>query len=179
VLVSDKSHLKNASGRRYTKGLFYEMTLEDKSSVSYTLKDRDYTDRRSGKTYPSLKRLYMEVADPTEYLFAEQHLDGWDHWLELVECTWFKDYADRWRSELEVKLRAEALRRIKLEAKSTSKNAFTANKLLLDGGWKDKSQGGSKPVGRPSKEAVKAAEAQMKFDELTDLDADARRLGLN
>ena len=150
---------KNASGRRYTKALFFETIMDsDKSTAVYTLKDQDHAG------LPSLNRLYLELADPTEYLYATKYLEVWEHWQELCACVWFEPYVDRWRVELELKLKAEALARIKAEARSTSKNAFTANKLLLDGGWIDKGSRAPGKVGRPSTAAVKAKEATLKLE---------------
>lgn len=145
---------RNATNGRYLKGLFYETTLADKSSVSYTLKDWDHTVEDT--TYPSLYRLYLEKEDLTEYEFANAYLDGWEHWEMLTNCNWFKPYVERWRKELSLKVKAKALSRLKAEAASSSKNAFVANRFLIEKGWVE-SEGSSKGRGRPSKEEVKAA----------------------
>lgn len=149
---------RNSSNGRYLKGLFYEMTSADKSSVSYTLKDWDHT--VDGIVYPSLYRLYLEMEDLSEYDFANTHLDGWEHWEMLTSCNWFKPYADRWRKELSLKLKARALNRLKAEAASSSKNAFLANKYLLEKGFVD-TQEGKPGRGRPSKDEIKKAAAEI------------------
>lgn len=144
------------------------MTLADKSSVIYTLKDTDH------KGYDSLYRLYMEVLDPTEYRFANSYLDGWGHWKQLSVCNWFKPYIDRWREELQLKIASEALTRIMAEASTDRKESFAANKYLLEKGWQPK---GADKVGRPSKEAIQDAASRMVKDNsrvLTDWD----RLGV-
>lgn len=140
------SKYTNESGTRLTKALFYETTLADKSQVVYTLKNEDH------KGYPSLYRLYMATYDPTEYTFATSYLQDWEHWLQLCECSWFKDYVQRWRQELSLKIASTALTRIIAEAGSDRREAFSANKYLLEKGWvpKDKDS-----VGRPSKEAIR------------------------
>lgn len=162
---------KNASGARYLRGLFFETTLEDKSSVVYTLKNFDHLG------YQSLYRLYMETGDPTEYKFATQYLDGWDHWEALCGCSWFKPYVEAWRRELEVKVRSAALAQIEqvshLDGDTKTKAlAFTANKYLLDGGWKPKGEG---KVGRPTKEAIKK-EAFRITQEAQDINEDYNRI---
>lgn len=145
------SLFKNDSGTWYTKALFYETTLADKSTVVFTLKDEDHMG------YPSLYRLYMECDDPTGYLCAITHLGGWEHWLKLKECDWFKEKLDRWNEELEVKLRAYALMRLVKEASNVgSKNYTEINKMLLNRGW-ILDEGGKRKRGAPSKQEIKDA----------------------
>jgi predicted transcriptional regulator len=163
---------RNAANGRYLKGLFYETTGADKSSVSYSLKDWDHS--VDGTVYPSLYRLYLELEDLTEYTFANTYLDGWEHWEMLSACNWFRPYAERWRKELSLKVKAVSLNRLKAEAASSSKNAFLANRYLIDKGWVEKD---SKAYGRgrPSKDEVKAAAEEIAVTERR-LDADYERL---
>lgn len=141
------SKYTNANGRPRTLGLFYETTDGDKTGVLYTLKDSDH------EGYPSLFRLYIECGDPTEYDFALAHLEGWRHWQLLSNAPWFVEYVERWRWELELKLRSGAVKRIIDEAKSEGRAKFQANKFLVDGGWRPPSD--KTPVGRPSQERIK------------------------
>lgn len=138
---------RDTNGRRLYKKLFFETTGggEDKAKVLYTLKDQDH------EGFPSLYRLYMSEADPTEYIFATKYFDSYDHWKSLSSREWIKEIVARWREELDVKIRADALKRIISESKSASKNSFVANKYLLEKGW---IQAGK---GRPSKESIQAA----------------------
>ena len=138
---------RSSIGSRYLKGLFYEEGSPlNKDSFLYTLKDKDT------KGYPSLYRLYMEKEDLTEWEFANEYLDGFEHWEMLCACNWFKPYVERWRRELELKLRARALSAIRDEATSESKNSYYANKFLLEGGWKEKSStSNDRGRGRPKK----------------------------
>lgn len=164
----DTNPFRIHTGQRLLRGLFYETTQLDKSSVVYTLKDRDH------EGYPSLYRLYMEHDDPTEYTFAIACLDGWDHWITLCRCTWFKPYISRWRTELEVRAKAKALVAIKALANNpTAKESYQANKFLISGGWKDRTQG--KGAGRPSKEDVRK-EAQRMAQDHKDIDDDFERI---
>lgn len=145
--VYQNHKFRDTNGRRLYKKLFFETTLggEAKDKVLYTLKDQDH------EGFPSLYRLYMQEADPTEYIFATKYFDSYDHWKGMTTRPWFKEIVARWREELDVKIRADALKRIIAESKSASKNSFVANKYLLEKGWI--SQG----KGRPSKEQVQAA----------------------
>lgn len=159
-----ENQFKKNHGKRYLLALFYETTLADKSTVVYSLKDEDYLG------YPSLFRLYMECADPTEYRFAMEHLDGYQHWEELCVCKWFKPHLTRWRKELALKLQSEALTEIvKIAKKTTDKNSYQANKFLLEKGWAKDSKG------RPSKEDVKARVEEMAENE-TKIISDFERL---
>lgn len=156
-------------GRRYLRGLFFETVTEDRSSVVYTLKREDHLG------YPSLYRLYIETADPTEYKFACQFLDGWSHWVELSNSDWFKPYIEEWRQELEVKLRSEALAQILSISLSPSHNAyFASNKYLLDGLWKPAD---AKKRGRPTKDSLRD-EIKRQAASLAEIEDDAQRLGL-
>jgi hypothetical protein len=146
---SKASPFKNSNGVRYTKGLFFE-TTPDNSTAIYTLKNEDHL------VYLSLYKLYMALEDPTEYLFAQEYLDGWEHWQAITRTNWFKPYVSRWRQELELKIKAIALRNIKAESRSSSKNALSANRYLLEKGWIDKS-----PRGRPSNEDISRRELEI------------------
>ena len=161
-----KPAFRNAQGVRFTKALFFETTLADKSSVVYTLKDQDH------EGFRSLYRLYIETKDPTEYRFATQYLDGWEHWTMLCECPWFRPYVARWREELYLLIASESLARIMAEAKTSSKESFTANRYLLERGWEPKE---SSKRGRPTKAAIKQ-EASRIASEGQQIDSDFNRI---
>lgn len=141
---------KNPSGRWLTNALFYELTLPDTREYAvFTLKEDDHDVK--GTTYISLKRLYLEARDPTEYQFAKTCLGGWSHWKELQESAKLKDEIEEWREELDVMLRSEGIiQTIKLATKADA--SFQATKYLTELGWKK--EGGK---GRPSKAQVKKA----------------------
>lgn len=142
---------KAHTGHLIYKGLFYEQTGADKSGVLYTLKSHDH------EGFPSLYRLYMEHDDPTEYSFAITCFDGWDHWEQLTKMGWFKPYLEKWRKELEIRVRSQALLQIRAKASTSDKEAYQAQKFLVSAGWKPSDA--RKGAGRPSKEEVaKAAE---------------------
>lgn len=160
---------KNSSGAHLLKSIFFEYDDITKSQAIYTLKDYDHT--VDGKLYPSLRRLYVELEDPTEYEFATKYLDSWSHWKKLSAASFFTEHLNDWREELSVRLRAQAVNRIKVESKSGSKAAFQANKFLVAGQWTEKSS----PVGRPTKEKIKS-EAEKLFKESSVVDDDFDRI---
>lgn len=141
------SEFRLSNRKRLLKGLFYETTMADKTGVKYTLKDEDHLG------FPSLSRLYLQSNDPTEYSFAVTHLESWDHWEMLCECNWFKPYIARWRRELEMKMKSEALSRIMSSAKQAGKDTLAANRFLIEKGWEPK-QGQTKR-GRPTKDEIR------------------------
>lgn len=143
----DKTKLLDVGGKPLTQSLFLEIGYTQ--YAIYTLKDVDY--EYNGKLYLSLKRLYIEKEDPTEYEFANEYLLGWQHWKRLCENKVIRKYIDEWREELEVKLRS---RGIKEAINAAEKGGFQAAKWLADRGWEQRG------AGRPSKDEV---EREKKF----------------
>lgn len=160
--MEDNPIYRASNGVYYTKQLFYEFADSDKSYVLYTLKDQDYMG------YPSLRRLYIEMDDQSEYQFANRYFAGWSHWKKLLRCPWFADYISEFREELQIKSSASYLTSIRLKALEGN---LAANKYLLEQGWKDSKE----KVGRPSKEKIKA-EADKMFRDSTDISDDLERI---
>lgn len=131
-----------------TRGLFLETSYMDQSSVLFTLKDED----DSVRNLPSLYKLYMACEDLTEYDFATTHLGGWDHWQQIVTSAFFKPYITKWRKEMEIKIKSQALKALREEAASGGKSSFAANKFLVEKGWIERPEG---KRGRPTKDEIK------------------------
>lgn len=147
LLSQPESPYRAPNGAYRTYSLFYENTYGDGGKAVYSLSDDDVTSPQ-GNFYPSLFRLYMKEEDQTEYEFATKHLYSWQHWEELLSKEWFKPIIERWRKELDLKIKARALRVLNEEAQDkTSKNRFSAVKILLDRSWDTEKQS----VGRPKK----------------------------
>jgi hypothetical protein len=127
---------KDKMGRWITQGLFIEHAA-DTSQALYTLKGYDLPD------HPSIKKIYLELEDPTEYTIATEYFGGWDHWLRLCANKTIRAHIDEWRSELEVKLRSQAIRATIADAKSDSKSAAQSRRFLADKGWKEKRKAGA------------------------------------
>lgn len=164
-MVVDKSKLVDVNGIPLTQSLFLEIGYNTDYAI-YTLKERDH--EYKDHVYPSLKALYLKENDPTEYLFAEKYLLGYPHWKRICANKVLLAYIQEWREELEIKLRAEAVRAL-INMTSSENGNFQAAKFLADRGW-DKNK-----VGRPSKEELekRAAIGQRVDDEFK---ADIRRL---
>lgn len=155
--LPSKEQMTDDMGRPITQSLFLEINYTELSV--YTLKDDDH--ELNGKQYPSLKRLYLECEDPTEYEFATTYLLGWKHWLRLCENKAIRKHIDEWRDELEVKLRSQGVKEVIRAANRPG--GLQAAKWLADRGW------ATRGAGRPSKADVdreKAIQANI-TDEFT------------
>lgn len=146
---------KNPSGQLYTRRLFYELATDvnDRSMTIYTLKDDDHL-AQDGETYLSLYARYLDLADPTEFIFANTYFASYEHWRMICETEWFKAHVERYRRELELKLKSKYLVQVQRVAEDPQhKNSFEALKYLLSTGWKEKAK--DKPTrGRPSKNEI-------------------------
>ena len=165
---------KNKMGMYYLKSLFWENKETDFEGI-YTLKDNDHV--VDGKVYPSLYKLYMQEEDLTEYDFATKHLDSWAHWQLLQSKEWFQEYITRWRTELEMKLRSEAMKAIIDEARVGGRNSYDAKKYILAKGWIDKTAEPNRR-GRPSKAEIAKQTQEMVLGDKIVQDA-MKRLDLN
>ena len=105
-IIIDRAALKDSKGRYLTQSLFLELGYKDQAV--FTLKDDHYT--YNNKFYPSLKKLYLEEGDVTEYQFANKYLLGWEHWKKITENLAIFKHIRSWREELELRIRSEALR---------------------------------------------------------------------
>lgn len=130
-------------GRYITQSLFLEINYT--SHAVYTLKDDHY--EYNGVVLPSIKRLYLEMEDVTEYEFANTYFCGWRHWQRLLDNKVIRKHIDEWREELEYKLRAKGIKKI-IESVKNPQNAMQAAKWLADRGWS------TRAAGRPSKEEI-------------------------
>lgn len=160
---------KAPNGQFYTRQIFYEMNTADVSLVLYTLKDYDI--EVDGRLVPSLSRLYIEAADVSEYDFALKYFGSWKHWKMISDANWFKEYITPMREELATKLMSLSVKRIAQLAEGDTRDAFQANRYLLDKGYIAKV--GVK--GRPSKEAIQR-EAEALFKEKDGFNDDFQRL---
>lgn len=161
----EMNRFKNSFGVLRLKKLFWEWCEpEEKHLALYVLADQDR------HNLPSLKRLYMEADDLTEYAFALAHLDSWEHWERLCACTWFEDYITQWRKELALKFKAAAIHRLRDEAVNGGKNSFAANKWIIDHGYAGEAIKGVGPKGRPKKEELQ------EFIATQDLEDDLQRI---
>lgn len=161
----DISKFKGGNGKWLTKALFLEKSYEDTTNVVYTLKEADHS-MPDGTKLPSLKRLYLDLADTTEYEFATRYLGGWQHWKDLTaHCL--REEVDEWREELDLKLQSESIAQLRELAESGDRMAcqFFAKKEYRD----------KRKAGAPSK-AEKAGALKDHISKVTRLDEHMKRI---
>lgn len=129
------------------------------------------------ETIDELKRLYLDIGDPTEYQIA-MILYGnlWD-WERLVTSDFLKPRIKEWRNLLKAKIRSELVGKMLALARGNTSGSLAACRALLADSWladtSVEGPEGSRPVGRP----VKPSEIGQGIPKDI-LDDDAKRIGL-
>jgi hypothetical protein len=131
----------------YTNALFKELDFQGLGLAIFTTGSEDLIE--DGKTYKSLRKIYLELEDPTEYEVSK-HFDSWAHWKKVRESSKIKPLVNEWREELEVKLRSKGVKGVYSKALDGD---YQASKWLAEKGWVPV---GAKKRGAPSKEEVVA-----------------------
>jgi len=169
VIPLKDEQAKATNHKLRTMSLFFELNVTSYPAY-FTTKDQDHT--YDGVEYMSLKALYLELGDVTEYSFALAVFGRWATWQRLVANKEFMPIVANWRNELEVKIRSEAIQAIRNISGVEGAKGMAASKYLADKGWNDQAK-----RGRPTKSEV-ARERKMQAHIKEDLDDDAARLGL-
>lgn len=126
--AANKSKLVDPStGRRLTAALFKETSVTPHLPVVFSLEE--------------WRKVYVDIADPTEYRSAMALIGDWDHWKMIVENQSVKPFIELWRDEVAVKLKSEAF--ASLRKLSHTKDSAAKTIYLGEGGAKR---------GRPLKE---------------------------
>lgn len=160
----------NSSGVLITRGLFLE-TSPTTEYVCYTLSENDLFVEGIGYL-KSIKAAYMASEDPTEYTFIKENFYNLTHWKNVLKLKYFQENYEDWKEEHELALRSFALSHImKVADDEGSKSYFTANRFLVDRGFKSNDD----KVGRPSKEKIKE-QAELLFEQNKDIENDWERI---
>lgn len=125
---------------------------------------------RSG--YICGQQSFIDVGDPTGYLWALKYLGDYTHFLKLMGTSWFPEVFQKWQEALSTKLKAEAVLRIQNIASTPGPQALAAAKFLAEEGWKPKAT-----KGRPSKSMMDQELKKMSKEALQQTE-DAERIGL-
>lgn len=161
---------KDKMGRWRTQSLFKEFYLDSEESLLpvFTLKEYDDVCTRTERLLPSMRQLFLKCKDPTGYVFAKQVLNSYDHYMKLLQTSWFRKHVEEWIDELEVKIKSESLQKIRNVAEGGSGQAFNAAKFLATESWIDRK-------GRPSKKEVER-KLNERVDALSDVEEDLARI---
>lgn len=126
-----RSDFLDVMGRYKTQSLFLEVAYDPEAMFTLDEVDKEY----KGKTYYSLKRLYLELEDVTEYEFATRYMADWNHWKKICGNANLMEHIKGWRDELELKLTARNLQKIRELAAEGNYNAakYLANKEYASG----------------------------------------------
>jgi len=166
---------KDNSGRWRTRSLFMETNPDESKYPSiFTLADTDQHGRIS------MRRIYLEANDPTEYMAARDIFGTVDCWNNLCNSSFFKPHLDKWRSQLHCRIRSKAVKQI-IEAAYgiTDANAqrLNAAKWLATQQWND-----NKPIeqkrgpGRPPKLADPETRLREALEDDKEIDEDYLRI---
>ncbi len=155
---------KDASGNWITQSLFLEYQYKEIYAV-YTLSEEDK--EYKGTLYPSIKKLYLDICDPTEYEFAQKCFGGWEHWKRLQKNKYLRPYINKWREELEIKLVSQGVRTL---IEKSNEGGISIAKWLADKGWQPR-----RKAGAPSKEERKVFEDEV-AKEVLETNADWKRI---
>lgn len=173
-MIPERAVFLDSMGRLRTQSLFYEFKTEGYTPI-FTLKEEDWTDP-DGNDLISLRRIYIESLDPTEYLFSQRAFGSWKHWTRLRTLNWFSPFYDEWKVELDARLRSLGTRALlELSQGTALASNPAAARYLANGEYWHKS--GPKR-GRPTREEVEGERKRIaEFKE--ELADDANRIGLN
>lgn len=138
--------------------------------IPYTLKEEDLV--VGDKVYKSLKKIYLEMEDVTEFEFAMATIGSYKLWERLTKSQALREHIDQWRKELSLKLKAKALKEI---VRAAAGNSFPAMKYLADKSYIENT---TNKRGRPSKEDIQA-ELKKEMEASRTFQNDAKRIGLN
>lgn len=157
-----------ANGKFLTESLFWE-TSRDRTvnPPAFTLKGSEH------EGCPSMKELYLQIGDPSEYEFAQRVLGSWQHWVTLTQLAWFKPHIEEWREELMARLRSKAAMvsiEVMSDPSAPAATKMQASRYVTTRGWEDQPT-----KGRPSKKQVNQ-EARAMAQKDRDLEEDYKRI---
>lgn len=167
-LLYPKATFKSDCGVWLTSALFVETATHSKDYILFTLKGEDY------KGFESFPKLFLSLTekDPTEYDMAMTIFGSWEHWVDIANSAKLKPVMKKLREEVSVRQKSAAMKFMIKEVETNSRNSFASAKLLLSKPWEDT------PLTPAKRKAAKKQNQEEDRRVLSDLQADARRVGL-
>jgi hypothetical protein len=177
---------KDVMGRYRTESLFYETMSKGELDRDvywpiFTLEENPkkltasnwYFERYPDNTIPSLRQIYLKMADPAEYDFAMAVFKSDRHWKILTNCAFFQPYLEEWRTTLRLKLRSEGIKTLReLALSGPGPQALQAGKWLAEMSFEPRAE-----KGRPTAKQV-ATETRVQVEQNKFLMEDAERMGI-
>jgi len=154
-LFGNVENFKNATHKYITSSLFKE-TADNNDLALFTLKEV------GDENFISLREEFMKDGDPTGYTTALRIFGSYRLWRALLQNREIKAFVEEYQDEMEVKLKVEAIRKMR------KMDNPTAQKWLADKGWLSQR-------GRPSK-AEKQREQTREASLKRELSEDAERI---
>lgn len=171
------SPFRGPTNKRYTRVLFYEQWIQ---LVEEDRADREplFSLHQDRPGLVNLRKVYVELGDPTGYALATRYLENYDHWLLLMKCSWFKAAKEAWDVELDAKLKSEGMSAIRaisdgIEGVQASVQ-LSAAKYLANLEHR-KERGAAAKRGRPSAAEVEG-ELKRTARETSDIENDLARI---
>lgn len=163
---------KNEGNQKYSQQLFLEkwrdMPLEKR------IAEPPFTLNTPVEGYVCFRTEYVADADPSGYTTAMRIFKDYEYWKFLMKVSWFREAVDSWNDELDAKLYAEAMSRIRsISNDEDHKGSLQAAKFLATQGYKV--DGSKAKRGRPSKEEVQGILKQT-AEATRELEEDAQRI---
>lgn len=164
---------KDVNNKWRTKSLYIELTeAGDKYPAFFTLAEDDR--KVDGSHYLSVKRKYLEYADPTEHIFATSIFGSYECWESQLNSPTIRPYIDQWRRELDLLLKAKGIKKLK---DAMEEGDVAAAKWFAESKFKGEDKSHPRNRGRPSKEEVARETKRMASESLSHKEA-AERLGI-
>lgn len=126
-----RPHLRGSTGKMRISALFKELQIGKTAyrEAPMCLGPEDVLDDDGNLRYVSLYKLYMDIGDPTEYEIAKLAFQTWEHWQAIANQYKVGPELEKWREEMEIKVRSEAVSELRKLAKtSTGAATFLAKK---------------------------------------------------
>lgn len=168
-----KYPFRNEGNQRYSKQLFYEQWIQ--LPIDQRVIEPAFSLHVKRDGYTHLGKEYVNDCDLSGYTTSTRLFGDFGYWKHLLKAGWFREAVAIWDEELEAKLYAQGLKKIRELANSEDKSALTAAKYLANREFKRNAQGPKR--GRPSNEEVEGRLKQ-EAESKSDLESDAARIRL-
>lgn len=151
----DLKRMRTSMNQYRTRGLIKE-AAGNELVPDYIFTFAHYDNEEEGLY--SLRKLYLQFDDTTEYEQAMHILGSMVHWEKFVNSDFIKDHIEEYRKELRARTKSKALKQLLESAENSPSDAVRhqAQKFLVKEGFRlmDGEDAAKPKRGRPSKEEI-------------------------